>query len=53
MYVTPLVSALLYFLQIVIADESHYMKNPQAKRTNASIPLFQVIIVVNLLSLKL
>lgn len=27
--------------KIVIADESHYMKNPQAKRTNASIPLFQ------------
>lgn len=27
--------------KIVIADESHYMKNPQAKRTNACIPLFQ------------
>jgi SWI/SNF-related matrix-associated actin-dependent regulator 1 of chromatin subfamily A len=27
--------------KIVIADESHYMKNPQAKRTNACIPLFR------------
>ncbi|KAL3685839.1 hypothetical protein R1sor_003861 [Riccia sorocarpa] len=27
--------------KIVIADESHYMKNPQAKRTNVCVPLLQ------------
>ncbi|CAM6083418.1 unnamed protein product [Calypogeia fissa] len=27
--------------QIVIADESHYMKNPTAKRTNACVPVLQ------------
>ena len=28
--------------QIVIADESHFMKNAQAKRTNACLPVLQV-----------
>ncbi|KAL2653918.1 hypothetical protein R1flu_022046 [Riccia fluitans] len=27
--------------KIVIADESHYMKNPQAKRTNVCVPVLQ------------
>lgn len=30
------------FIQVVIADESHYLKNAQAKRTSASLPLLQV-----------
>ena len=30
------------FLQIVIADEAHYLKNAQAKRTTACVPLVQV-----------
>lgn len=30
------------FVQIVIADESHFLKNAQAKRTSASLPVIQV-----------
>ncbi|KAI3979104.1 hypothetical protein MKX01_016279 [Papaver californicum] len=36
--------------KIVIADESHYLKNAQAKRTSASIPLLQKAQYVMLLS---
>lgn len=32
----------LFYLQIIIADEAHYLKNAQAKRTNACVPLLQV-----------
>lgn len=30
--------------QVVIADESHFMKNAQAKRTVACVPVIQVIL---------
>lgn len=30
------------FIQVVIADESHFLKNAQAKRTNACVPILQV-----------
>ena len=30
------------FIQVVIADESHFLKNAQAKRTSASLPILQV-----------
>ncbi|KAI9111354.1 hypothetical protein K1719_017044 [Acacia pycnantha] len=30
-----------YFIQVVIADESHFLKNAQAKRTTASLPVIK------------
>ncbi|XP_020087116.1 SWI/SNF-related matrix-associated actin-dependent regulator of chromatin subfamily A-like protein 1 isoform X2 [Ananas comosus] len=36
--------------KIVVADESHFLKNPQAKRTNASLPVLQKARYVILLS---
>ncbi|OVA07456.1 SNF2-related [Macleaya cordata] len=39
-----------FFVQIVIADESHFLKNAQAKRTSASIPVLQKAQYVILLS---
>ncbi|XP_049398864.1 uncharacterized protein LOC125862781 [Solanum stenotomum] len=38
------------FIQVVIADESHFLKNAQAKRTSASLPLLQKAQYVILLS---
>lgn len=32
-------------LQVVIADESHFLKNAQAKRTTASLPVIKVILI--------
>lgn len=36
-------------LQVVIADESHFLKNAQAKRTTASLPVIKVILIYHLL----
>ncbi|KAG1328300.1 SWI/SNF-related matrix-associated actin-dependent regulator of chromatin subfamily A-like protein 1 [Cocos nucifera] len=37
----------MVFFQIVIADESHFLKNAQAKRTNASLPVLQIFLDLN------
>ena len=31
-----------YTVQVIIADESHYLKNEKAKRTKNCVPLLQV-----------
>ena len=35
--------AIYVFIQVVIADESHFLKNAQAKRTTASLPVIKVL----------
>lgn len=32
------------FIQVVIADESHFLKNAQAKRTTACLPVIKVFL---------
>lgn len=32
-------------LQVVIADESHFLKNAQAKRTSACLPVIKVLLI--------
>ena len=38
--------AIYVFIQVVIADESHFLKNAQAKRTTASLPVIKVLFFV-------
>jgi uncharacterized protein YdeI (YjbR/CyaY-like superfamily) len=34
----------ILFIQVVIADESHFLKNAQAKRTTAALPVIKVFL---------